>query len=111
MTVQHALPDHAASSPRRPRLRLALVSTTGADARRTFAEDVEIRSSGPVWRRRERLAPAGLLHAAEARGEWTLCGILLDSLHEFDRGRYPFERFDPSGRCPVCHAASGATRA
>lgn len=107
MTAQHALPDHAESSPRRARMRLTSVAPIRARVHRTFAEDVEIRPSGPVWHRRERLAPAGFVHAAEAGGEWSLCGILLDSLHEFDR---PFERYDESRRCPVCHAASGPAR-
>jgi hypothetical protein len=92
-------------------MRLTLVAPIGAGVHRTFAEDVEIRSSGPVWRRRERLIPAGFVHAARVQDEWSLCGILLDSLREFDRGRYPFERLDESQRCPVCHAASGVTGA
>jgi hypothetical protein len=91
-------------------MRLTSVAPTRARVHRTFAEDIEIRSSGPIWHRRERLAPAGFVHAAEAGGEWSLCGILLDSLHEFDRSRYPFERFDESGRCPVCQAASAPAR-
>ena len=111
MTAQHALPDHAVRSTRRGRLRLAPAAPIGAGVRRMFAEDVEIRSSGPVWHRRERLLPAGFVHAAEVQGEWSLCGILLDSLHEFDRGRHLFERTDESRQCPVCQAATEPTRA
>jgi len=91
-------------------MRLTLVAPVGAGAHRAFAEDVEIRTSGPVWHRRERVVPAGFVHAADVRDEWSLCGILLDSLHEFDRSRHPFERFDENRRCPVCHAASDLAR-
>lgn len=110
MTAQHALPDHAVSEPRRARLRLTSVAPIRARVRRTFAEDLQIRSSGPIWHRRERLAPAGFVHAAEAGGEWSLCGILLDSLHEVDGSRDRFERVDASGRCRVCEAASAPAR-
>jgi hypothetical protein len=106
MTAQHALPDHPVGSPRKGRRRLTSVAPSGAGGHRTFADDVEIRSAGPVWHRRERLMPAGFVHAAQVQDEWSLCGILLDSLHEFDRGRHPFERVAQSRRCPVCHAAS-----
>ena len=108
MTVQQSLPDHAESSPRRARRRLTLVAPLGGGVHRTFAEDVEIVSTGPAWRRRERMAPAGFVHAAQVEGEWSLCGILLDSLHEFDRGRFSFDRLDGSRQCAVCRSASRA---
>jgi hypothetical protein len=74
---------------------------------RTFAEDrvVERRRSG--FRRTERLAPAGLVHAAEQDAERSLCGVLLTGLHAFGRSRYPFERFVRDARCRICDEAAG----
>ncbi len=87
--------------------RLTLVLPTRADVHRTFADAVEAQRSGPVWRRQVRHVPAGLVHAAELRGTFSLCGLPLDSLHEFGRSRYPFERFEETRRCPACHVAAG----
>jgi hypothetical protein len=74
---------------------------------RTFAEDqlVERRRSG--LRRTDKLVPAGLVHAAGNDTERALCGVLLDSLHEFGRSRYPFERFARDARCRTCDEAAG----
>ena len=52
-------------------------------------------------------ASLGQVHAAELRGTFSLCGLPLDSLHEFGRSRYPFERFEETRRCPACHVAAG----
>lgn len=92
------------------RERLTLVVTPLGGVHRTFADAVESWRSGPVWRREEHRLPAGLVHAAELQGDRSLCGLPLDSLHEFGRSRHPFERFETSQRCPVCHAAAGPQR-
>jgi hypothetical protein len=86
------------------------VATPQGDVHRTFADAVESRRSGPAWRRQERLLPAGMVHGAELQKTSSLCGLPLDSLHEFGRSRHPFERFDASRRCPDCHAATGPHR-
>ena len=73
----------------------------------SFADSVELRRTGPVWRRRLRRFPAGLVHAAEPRGEETLCGTPVNRLEAFGRSRHPFERFDETDRCADCHRAAG----
>jgi hypothetical protein len=87
--------------------RLTLVPSSHVDVHRTFADTVEERRSGPVWRREVRRVPAGLVHAAELQGALSVCGLPLDSLHEFGRSRHPFERVDETDRCPACHVAAG----
>ena len=62
----------------------------------------------PVPKRsRQRLVPARQVHAAELQGDRSLCGLPLESLLEFGRSRWPFERFGEDLRCPACHAATG----
>jgi hypothetical protein len=73
----------------------------------TYADGVELRRTGPVWRRVPRRFPAGLVHAAEPTGSTALCGASLRSLEAFGRSRHPFERFEVSDRCPACDAAAG----
>jgi hypothetical protein len=87
--------------------RLTLVKSTRVDVYRTFADAAEAQRSGPVWRQQVHRVPAGLVHAVELEGTASLCGLPLDSLHEFGRSHYPFERFDETRRCPVCHVAAG----
>ncbi|WP_191908007.1 hypothetical protein [Nocardioides cynanchi] len=88
--------------------RLTLVPTQPGTVHRTFADAAETRRSGPPWRRRERRMPAGLVHAAELVADRSLCGLPLDSLHEFGRSRYAFEHFEAHLRCSACHAAAGS---
>jgi hypothetical protein len=111
MTRRPALRDIDASLPAAvpvsDRERLTLVPSTRVDIFRTFADTVEERRSGPVWRREVRRLPAGPVHAAELQGVLSLCGLPLDSLHEFGRSRHPFERVDEADRCPACHIAAG----
>jgi hypothetical protein len=95
------------AAPTPPHERLTLVPSTGVDIYRSFADAAEEQRSGPVWRHQVRRVPGGLVHAAELHGASSLCGLPLDSLHEFGRSRYPFERFDETRRCPVCHIAAG----
>jgi hypothetical protein len=114
MIGRQTLPDDAvhlspaATAPARE--RLTLLVTTHPGVHRTFADTVESYRSGPLWRRRERCLPAGLVHAAELQGDRSLCGLPLDSLQEFGRSRHPFERFVEGERCPVCHASAGPQR-
>jgi hypothetical protein len=107
MTGRHALHADDPVALRAPRGRLTLVATSGADVYRTFADAAEARRSGPPWRRRQRLVPAGRVHAAELQGDRSLCGLPLESVLEFGRSRWPFERFGEDLRCPACHAATG----
>jgi hypothetical protein len=88
--------------------RLTLVPEH-AEVHRTYADGERARSSGRLWRRSTRRVPAGLVHAAELDGARSLCGLPLDTLHEFGRSRHPFERFDVSRRCPECHLSTGGT--
>jgi hypothetical protein len=74
---------------------------------RTFAEDQTVQRRRSGLRRTDRLVPAGLVHAAGRDTERALCGLLLDSLHEFGRSRYPFERFSQDTRCRTCDEAAG----
>jgi len=89
------------------RERLTLVRARRVSVFRTFADGVQIQRSGPVWSRRRRQLPFGLVHAAELQGELALCGRPLDLLYEFGRSRHPFERVDRSRRCPTCDLAAG----
>ena len=97
----------AAPGPAPAAQRLTLVTPEPGNVHRTFADAVEIRRSGPLWRREERRLPAGLVHAAELVDDRSLCGLPLGSLHEFGRSRYAFERFEADLRCADCHAAAG----
>ncbi|MDX6358423.1 MAG: hypothetical protein QOH37_1477 [Nocardioidaceae bacterium] len=108
-TLRDAVPV-SSPAPVPARERLTLLVTTHAEVHRTFADAVESCRSGPLWRQRVRLLPAGLVHAAELKGDRSLCGLPLDSLHEFGRSRHPFERFDEGERCPVCHTSAGPQR-
>jgi hypothetical protein len=74
---------------------------------RTFAEDQAVQRRRSGLRRTDRLVPAGIVHAAGHDTERALCGVLLDSLHEFGRSRYPFERFSQDTRCRTCDEAAG----
>ena len=104
-----ALPG-SAPVPTLVRDTLTLVAPPQSGVHRTLADAVESRRSGPVWRRQERRLPAGLVHAAELLSDRSLCGLPLDSLHEFGRSRHPFERFEVDRHCPVCHVAAGLHR-
>jgi hypothetical protein len=73
----------------------------------TYADGVELRRVGPVWRRRLRRFPAGLVHAAEPGSRSSLCGVPLARLEAFGRSRHPFERFEESRRCVACDVAAG----
>ena len=73
----------------------------------TYADGVELRRTGPLWRREQRRFPAGLVHAAHLHSPLALCGAPLGSLEAFGRSRHPFERFDASQRCEECHAEAG----
>jgi hypothetical protein len=73
----------------------------------SFADSVGLRRTGPVWRRRLRRFPAGLVHAAEPRSQETLCGAPVNRLEAFGRSRHPFERFAETERCTDCHVAAG----
>jgi hypothetical protein len=99
--------DSSASTPTPGRERLTLVRSTRPPVFRTFADAVQTQRSGPVWRRRHRRMPAGLVHAAELQGHDSLCGRALETLHEFGRSRHAFEHFDETLRCPACDVAAG----
>ena len=73
----------------------------------SFADRVELRRTGPVWRRRLRRFPSGLIHAADLRGEATLCGTPVNRLEAFGRSRHPFELVAETDRCPDCHVVAG----
>jgi hypothetical protein len=72
----------------------------------TYADDVELRTTGPLWRRRQRRFPAGLVHAAVERSTAALCGTPLETLEAFGRRRHPFEGFDVTVRCTACDLAA-----
>jgi hypothetical protein len=73
----------------------------------TFADSVELRRTGPFWRREQRRAPAGLAHAAHLHSPQALCGVPLESLEAFGRSRHPFEELESGQRCPACDAVAG----
>jgi len=73
----------------------------------TYADDVELRRTGPVWRRVLRRFPAGRVHAARPDDRVALCGAGLEALEAFGRTRHPFERFAPARRCRACDLAAG----
>lgn len=104
------LTDHrrlASATPASARERLTLVTPPRVALLLTFADDVELRQTGPVWRRTRRRFPAGLVHAAELDTRVALCGTPLELLEAFGRSRHPFETIDPSRRCFACHVAAG----
>jgi hypothetical protein len=106
--AQVAVPHGALSGPVTSPARdhLALVPSYPA-VFLTFADDVELRRAGPIWRRRLKRFPAGLVHAAEQGDARALCGTFVDRLEAFGRSRHPFERVEASRRCPACHVAAG----
>jgi len=73
----------------------------------TFADRVELRQTGPLWRREQRRSPVGLAHAAHLHSPKALCGAPLESLEAFGRSRHPFEGFETGQRCRTCDAAAG----
>lgn len=93
--------------PEQGREGLAVVRTLRPAVFRTFAEDSQSQRSGPLWRRVRRRIPAGPVHAAGLQGEDALCGRSLETLHEFGRSRFAFERFEETRRCPACDVAAG----
>jgi hypothetical protein len=106
MAPQHAyLPDagNTFAHPLPMRDHLSLVQPTYL----TFADGVELRRSGPWWRREQRRSPSGLVHAAHLHSPQTLCGVPLETLEAFGRSRHPFERLEAARRCSGCGAAAG----
>lgn len=74
---------------------------------RTFAEGEEIVRTWERLRRVEHRLPAGRVHAVDLAAQTALCGAPLDSLQEFGRSRYPFERVPQEDRCEACDEAAG----
>ena len=93
-TFTHPLPMHD---------HLSLVPPTYL----TFADTVELRRTGPWWRREQRRSPSGLVHAAHLHSPQALCGALLEDLEAFGRSGHPFEQFVTARRCPGCDTAAG----
>ncbi len=73
----------------------------------TYADGVELRRTGALWRRAQRRFPAGLVHAAHLHSPLALCGVPVESLESFGRSRHPFEQFAAVRRCTRCHTAAG----
>ena len=78
---------------------------------RTFAEGEEIVRSWERLRRVEHRLPSGRVHAVDLEAHAALCGAPLDSLQEFGRSRYPFERVPAEDRCTACDEAAGSPTA
>jgi hypothetical protein len=102
-----ALSEPAAPAPAPAPARDHLVLVPSDPILLTFADAVELRGTGPLWRRQRRRFPAGRLHAAKPGSEVALCGMPLDSLEAFGRSRHPFERCEVEERCPRCHVVAG----
>jgi hypothetical protein len=77
------------------------------DVYRTFADGEKTSRSKSRRGSRDRRAPTGLIHAAEADAHSTLCGLEIADLHEFGRSRFPFEHFPQESRCTDCNVAAG----
>ena len=106
MAPQHAYPPDAGSTFAHPlpmRDHLSLVQPIYL----TFADTVELRGTGPWWRREQRRSPSGLVHAAHLHSPRALCGAPLEALEALGRSRHPFERFEAAQRCPGCSSAAG----
>jgi hypothetical protein len=86
------------------------VANAATPAVRTFAEAAEASKTWSRLRSVKHRTPAGQIHAAEQGARIALCGAPLSSLHEFDRGRYPFEQFPFAARCGACDEAAGRPR-
>ena len=74
---------------------------------RTFAEGEETVRTWTRLRRVERRVPAGRVHAVDLEAQAALCGAPLESLQEFGRSRFPFERVPNEERCIACDEAAG----
>jgi hypothetical protein len=86
------------------------VANAATPAVRTFAEAAGASKTWSRLRSVKHRTPAGQIHAAEQGARIALCGAPLSSLHEIDRGRYPFEQFPFAARCGACDEAAGRPR-